>query len=214
MTFETSKTLGGIGAILIFVGVFPLINTYGIVEIIGAILVLYALHDFANIYRERGIFSNALYGIVVAIVGGVVTAVLAFAVVISNLKDLVTQIYPGWNGDWSTLQGMTPNSSNLDPSAIFPLIEGLIAVLVIVWIVAIIASFFVYRSLKQVSNKSNVGLFGTAGLLLLIGAIIPIFGLILMWISALLLTIAFFTLKSPEQPLATSAPSPPQPGAV
>jgi len=208
MTFETSKTLGGIGAILIFIGVFPLINTYGIVEIIGAILVLYALHDFANIYRESGIFSNALYGIVVAIVGGVVTAVLAFAVVISNLKDLVTQLYPGWNGDWSTLQGMTPNT-NIDPSAIFPLIGGLIAVLVVVWIVAIIASFFIYRSLKQVSNKSNVGLFGTAGLLLLIGAIIPFVGLFLMWISALLLTIAFFTLKAPEQPMAPPAPSPP-----
>ena len=97
---------------------------------------------------------------------------------------------------------MTPNTTNIDPSAIFPLIGGLLVVLVIVWVFAIIAAFFIWRSLKQVSNKSSVGLFGTAGLLLLIGAIIPVFGLILMWISALILAIAFFTLKIPEQPMA------------
>ena len=95
---------------------------------------------------------------------------------------------------------MTPNTTNFDVSNIFPLISGLLVVLVIVWVVTIIASFFIYRSLKQVSNKSNTGLFGTAGLILLIGAIIPIIGLILMWISALILAIAFFTLKPQNNP--------------
>ena len=213
MTFESSKTLGGIGAILLFIGVIPFVQYIWIIGLVGIILVLYALHDFANIYRERGIFSNAIYGVAIAVVGAVVTAILALAVVLSNLKDLLMQIYPGWNGDWSTLQGMTPNTTNIDTSAILPLIGGLIVVLVIVWVVAIIAAFFIYRSLKQVSNKSNMGLFGTAGLLLLIGAVIPVFGLILMWISALLLAIAFFTLKVPEQPMAP-APSPPQPTTV
>ena len=51
--------------------------------------------------------------------------------------------------------------------------------MVIAWVFSIIAAFFIWRSLKQVSNKSNTGLFGTAGLILLIGAIIPIIGLIL-----------------------------------
>jgi uncharacterized membrane protein len=213
MTLESSKTLGGIGAILMFIGIFPYINYFGIIEIIGAILILFALHDIANIYRERGIFSNAIYGIAVAVVGSVITGILALAVVLSNLKDLVTQIYPGWNGDWATLQGMTPSTTNIDPSAIFPLIGGLLVVLVIVWVVAIIAAFFIWRSLKQVSNKSNVGLFGTAGILLLVGAIIPLLGLILIWIAALLLAIAFFTLKTHEQPIATVT-SPPPPTTV
>ena len=39
MTLESSKTLGGIGAILMFVGVLPTINYIGIIEIIGLILV-------------------------------------------------------------------------------------------------------------------------------------------------------------------------------
>ena len=210
MTIETSKTLGGIGAILLFIGVIPFVQYVAIIGIVGVILILFALHDFANVYKESGIFSNALFGVGVAVIGGVITAILAFAVVLSNLKDLLMQIYPGWNGtDWSALQGMTPNS-NIDPSAIYPLIGGLLVVLVVVWVFAIIAAFLIWRSLKQVSNKSSMGLFGTAGLILFIGAIIPVFGLILMWISALILAIAFFTLKVPQQPMP-EAPYPQQP---
>ncbi len=212
MTLESSKTLGGIGAILLFIGVLPFVQYTWIIGIVGVILILVALRDFSNIYQERGIFSNALYGVAVTVVGAIIAGVLAFAVVLSNFKDLLMQIYPGWDGDLSTLQGMTPNT-NIDPSAILPLIGGLLVVLIIAWVFAIIASFFIWRSLKQVSNKTNVGLFGTAGLLLLIGAIIPLFGLILMWVAALLLAIAFFTLKTYEQPVAASA-SPPPPTAV
>src|SRR5665647_2341631 len=178
MNLESAKNLGGIGAILLFIGVIPLVQYIWVIGLVGVVLVLVALHGFANYYRERGIFRNAIYGVAVAVVGGIIAGILALAVVLSNLKDLVTQLYPGWNGDWSTLQGMTPNTTNIDPSAIFPLIGGLLVVLVIVWVFAIIAAFFIWRSLKQVSNKSSVGLFGTAGLLLLIGAIIPLLGLV------------------------------------
>jgi uncharacterized membrane protein len=208
MTLESSKTLGGIGAILMFVGIFPFISYYGIVELVGAVLILVGLHGLASYYRESGIFNQAIYGVLVGIVGGIIAGVAAVVSVLASFTNLLHQIYPGWNGDWATLQGMTPNTTNLDTSTIFPLVAGILAVLVIVWIVAIIAAFFIWRSLKQVSNKSNVGLFGTAGLILLIGAIIPIFGLILMWISALLLAIAFFTMKAHEQPMV-AAPAPP-----
>ncbi len=211
MNLDSSKMLGGIGAILMFVGVLPTINYLGIIEIVGLILVLFALRNLAISYREGGIFRHAIYGVAIAAVGAIVVGVLAVAVVLSNIQDLITQLYPDWNGDWSTLQGMTANTTNFDPTNIFPLIGGLLIVLVLAWVFAIIASFFIYRSLKQVSNKSNVSLFGTAGLILLIGAIIPIIGLILMWVSALILAIAFFTLKPQEQPIAavTSPPPPP-----
>jgi uncharacterized membrane protein len=208
MTLESSKTLGGIGAILMFVGIFPFISYYGIVELVGAVLILVGLHGLASYYRESSIFNHAIYGVLVGIVGGIIAGVAAVVSVLASFTNLLHQIYPGWNGDWATLQGMTPNTTNLDTSTIFPLVAGILAVLVIVWIFAIIGAFFIWRSLKQVSSKSNVGLFGTAGLILLIGAIIPIFGLILMWISALLLAIAFFTMKAHEQPMA-AAPAPP-----
>jgi uncharacterized membrane protein len=200
MTLETSKIVGGIGAILMFIGIIPFVSYFGILELIGLILVLVGLYGLGNYYRESGIFRNALYGVAAGIVGVVVTVVAVLAVVLSNITDFITQLYPGWNGDWASLQGMTPNTSNLDPAALFPFIAGILVVFVVLWVFAIIATFFMRRSLKQVSDKSTVGLFGTAGLLLLIGAFLAIvlIGFILMWVAALLIAIAFFQLKPGE----------------
>jgi uncharacterized membrane protein len=212
MILETSKTIGGIGAILMFVGIFPYISYLGIVELIGVILVLVALHGFGSNYTEEGIFSNALYGIVTGIVGVVLAVAVGIAVVLPNVTDFLMKIFPSWNGDWSTLSslsGMTPNTSNIEVGDVIPFIVAAILVLVILWVFAIIAAFFIRRSLKQLSAKSNVGLFGTAGILILVGAVIPIFGLLLIWISSLLLAIAFFSVRTtPTQattPTATQA---------
>jgi uncharacterized membrane protein len=193
-----------------FVGIIPYISYYGIVELVGLILVLVGLYGVGNYYREGGIFRNALYGVGAAIIGVVIAVVAVFAVVLANITDLITQIYPGWNGDWSSLQGMTPNTSNLDPTALLPFIAGVLVVFVILWVFAIIATFFMRRSFKQVSNKSTVGLFGTAGLLLLIGAFLTIvlIGFILMWIAALLVAIAFFQLKPGESIVSQQSPPP------
>jgi uncharacterized membrane protein len=63
------------------------------------------------------------------------------------------------------------------------------------------------RALGTLSTKSGVGLFSTAGLLLLIGAVLIVLfgiGLILIWISALLLAIAFFQLRAQQAPPPTS----------
>jgi uncharacterized membrane protein len=212
MTLESSRTLGGIGAILMFIGIIPYISYFGIIELIGLILVLVGLYGLGNYYHESGIFRNALYGVAAGIVGAVVAAVAVFAVVLSNITDLITQLYPGWTpGDWASIQGMTPNTSNLDPTALFPLIAGILVVFVVLWVFAIIATFFMRRSLKQVSNKSTVGLFGTAGLLLLIGAFLAIvfIGFILMWVAALLIAIAFFQLKPGESIVSQQTPPPP-----
>jgi len=218
MTLESSKTLGGIGAILLFIGVIPFIQYLWVLGLVGAVLILVALNDISNYYKARGIFRNALYGIIIGIAGiitAVVVAVASILVNLSNIKDFISNIYPGWNGDWSTLSGLTPNTSNLNPSDILPFVTGIflvfVAILVVIWIFAIISTLFVRRSLKEVADKSNVGSFGTAGLLLLIGAIIPLLGLILMWIATLILAVAFFSMKPQEQqnPTMTSSPPPP-----
>ena len=202
MTLESNKTLGGIGAILMFIGVHPYINYYSIVELIGAILVLVALHGFARIYKESGIFNNALYGILAGIVGVVLAAVIGIAVILPNIKDFLLKVFPSWNGNWQTLSslsGMTPNTSNISFGDIIPFIVAAILVIATLWVFAIISTFFVRRSLKQLSARTNVGLFSTAGLLLLIGAVLIFLfglGLLLMWIGVLLLAIAFFRIRS------------------
>ena len=206
MTLESSKTLGGIGALLMFIGIFPYISYFGIVEIIGAILVLAALYSFGNYYKDSGIFNNALYGVMAGIVGVVSAVAIGLAIVLPNIKDFLMTIFPSWNGDWSTissLSGMTPDTSNIGIGDVIPFISAAIVIFVVLWIFAIIATFFVRRSFVRLSAKTNVGLFSTAGLLLLIGAFLVIFvglGLILMWVAALILAIAFFTLKPTQQP--------------
>jgi uncharacterized membrane protein len=206
MNLETSRILGGIGALLMFIGVIPYISYFGIVELIGAILVLTALYSLGRYYQEGGIFNNALYGIVTGIVGVVIAVAVGISVVLVNIQDFLMKLFPSWNGDWSTipsLSGMTPNTSNIGIGDIIPFIVGAILIFVILWVFAIIATFLIRRSLTQLSVKSSVGLFGTAGILLLIGAFLVIvfgLGLILMWIAALILAIAFFSLKPTQQP--------------
>jgi len=204
MTLKSSKTLGGIGAILIVIGVLPYINYYSIIELTGGILVLVALHGFARIYKESGIFNNALYGIITGIVGVVLATVIGIAVILPNIKDFLLKVFPSWNGDWQTLSslsGMIPNTSNISFGDIIPFITAAILVIATLWVFAIIATFFVRRSLVQLSAKMNVGLFSTAGTLLLIGAVLVIvfgLGLLLMWIGVLILAIAFFKIRSQE----------------
>lgn len=213
LNLETSKNLGGIGAILMFIGIIPYINYFGIIELVGVILVLVALYNLAGYYSERGIFNNALYGLIAGIVGGVISVAVVIYTVLTSLTDFLYQLYPAWNGDWSTLSGLTPDVSNINPSDILPFLAGIFAFFVILWISSIIAAFFVRRSLISLSAKSSVGLFSTAGLLILIGAVLIIafgIGLILIWISALILAIAFFTIKPKETQSATAAAAPSQ----
>jgi uncharacterized membrane protein len=212
MTFESSKTLGGIGAILLFIGVIPFGQPYlGVIALVGLILVLVAFHGLANYYKENGIFNNALYGFIAAIVGVVAAAAAAVYVVFytSILTDFLHKIYPGWNGSWSSLVGLTPTTSNITINDITPVLTAVFEVLAILWVFLMISAYFNRRSLKMLSTKANVGVFSTAGLLLIIGAILAIvfIGLIVMWIAILLMAIAFFQLQpQPEQPMAPAAP--------
>ena len=199
MAMETSKTLGGVGAILMFIGIIPVLNTYFVIELVGLILVMVALYNMASYYTERGIFNNALYGLIAGIVGGVVAVGTIFMSVLTSLTDFLYAIYPDWNGDWASISGLTPDPTNLSLEAIVPFLTGLFAALLILWVFAIIATFFVRRSLISLSAKSGVGLFSTAGLLMLIGSVLIIalgIGLLLIWISTLILAIAFFTMKT------------------
>jgi len=214
MILDSSKNLGGIGAILIIIGalaffVQPLF-TLGFC-FLGAILMLFALRGLADYYKEKGIFNNGLYGFIALIGGSIVTYAGFFYLVFytSDVTNLVSKLYPGFNGDWSTLPNLTANT-NLNPAEIVPFISPILAVLVVAWIFIIITTFFTWRSIKNLSSKSQVGLFSTAGLLLLVGAIIPLLGLVLMWIALLLAAIAFFQIKpQPEQSAATISFPPP-----
>jgi len=211
MSIENNRILGGVGALLMFIGILPYINYFGVIELVGLVLVMVALYNLASHYKEGGIFNNALYGLIIGIVGGVISIAVVAIVVLSSLTDFLHTIFPDWNGDWTALSGLTPNMSNLTLDSIMPFLTGIIAMIVILWVFSIIAAFFIKRSLGTLAAKSGVGLFSTTGLLLLIGAVLIILfgiGLILIWISALLLAIAFFKIKPQQTQPATSATTP------
>ncbi len=230
MTLESNKILGGVGAILLLIGFLPVLgtSTFGVIGFVGLILVLIALHGLANFYKEKRIFSNAIYGVLAGVVGAVVTGIVAVIAILSSLtalENFLVQIFPNWTrGDWASLSSMTPttpsNISSLDFSPLASFIAAVLVIFVVFIVFAIVATFFFRRSLKQLSVKSGVGLFSSAGLILFIGAFLLILfilpGLIIMWVGVLILAIAFFTMKThePQQPSMVTASPPPTPTPV
>lgn len=215
MTIESNKTLGGIGAILLvifpFVG-WPAGGFAGLLGLAGVILVLISLNGLANEYRERGIFNNSLYGMLLAIVGAIVSFAIFVAAAFGVLAVIGLQVSnwmdPGaiqsafQNFDWA-------NVAVPDINALLPYIGAVLGALLILFLCFVLGAFLVRRSLNELAEKSGTHLFATAGLLMLIGAVLTIIaiGLILMWVSLILLAVAFFQMRT-TQPSQTTPPPP------
>jgi uncharacterized membrane protein len=201
--------LGGVGAILMVLTVVPYVSMYGIIPLVGAILVLIAMKGFADYYREAGIFNNALYGILSLIVGAVATFAVAFFAVADFFRTLGYQLNLTSTAD---LQNFITsiNWQSIEMNTLFRMLGYIFLAIVVLFIFAIVAAVFMRKSLGLLRNKSNVGLFGTTGTVLLVGAVLTIigFGVILIWISGILLTIAFFSMR--EQPQQPAPPPMPQ----
>ncbi|MDR1992977.1 MAG: DUF996 domain-containing protein [Nitrososphaerota archaeon] len=222
MDFKTSKNLGCIGALLMFIGVIASVSfrvlltgmvAFVIAEIVGFIFVLISLNGFASFYKEKGIFNNALFGGVAAITGGIIVIVVTVVAVFASLTVVLYQIFPDWNGDFSSLQNLAPSIANMDFSMLKPFVIGVALVLVALYIFVIIAAILMSLSLNKLSKRSGTSLFATASMIMLVGAVIPIIGLLFIWISLLILTIAFFTMKEPKPipPTYTTTTTPPPP---
>lgn len=101
MTLETSKNLGGIGAILIVIaglGTFGTIYV-GLLGLVGIILVLIAVKGLTDNYSEGGIFNNALYAIITGIIG-----IIAFVgIVVYAVMTQIFSILGLSKGDWTGL---------------------------------------------------------------------------------------------------------------
>ena len=207
MNIETSKNLGGIGAILLVIGFLGFIGTgySGILSLVGLVLVLIAMKGLSDYYKEAGIFNNTLYGFITSII-----AVVAFvAVIVVTLLETIADL---GITDWTnTAEWTTAFQSNLsDMSTLFTFIGGIIVAFVVLFILLVITAIFYRKSLNMLSSKSGVGMFSTAGLLLLIGAVLTIIviGVIIIWIAIILLAVAFFSIK-PVTTQATPSTSPP-----
>jgi uncharacterized membrane protein len=215
VNFETSKYLGGIGAILMFIGIIPFISVYGIMELVGAILVVIAMKGFADYYREAGIFNNTLYAIVMAIVGAAAFIGIAFVALVDFFTSLGITLNAGTASDWAS-QFSGIDWTNIGFNSVAKFAGFIFLDLVVLFVFMLITAILLRKALKLLSAKTGVGLFGSTGTVLLVGAVLVIvfgLGLLLIWISVLLLAIAFFQIK-PPQPQAAAPPqyaAPPAP---
>ena len=203
MELEASKNLGGVGALLVFVGPLlsyvPRVGIFtSILSLIGAILILVALKGFADYYNEARIFNNALYAIIAAIIGGIAFVAMLFIAAADFFSALGLNLSS--IQDWTSLSSINFQALNLDMLLRFVGIILLGAVILFVFLV--ITTVLLRRSLGLMATKTGVGLFGTTGLLLLIGAVLTIIvlGIFIVWIAFLILAIAFFAIRAQSMP--------------
>jgi uncharacterized membrane protein len=208
LDIQTSKTLGGVGALLLVISPLTFVAGAfgGLLGLVGLILVLIAMKGLSDHYMEAGIFNNSLYGVIISIIGVVVFLAALFVTAISFFSDYL-------GVDLSTAFSDPTAFSSIDWvniltfSDVMDFVTGIIISVVVLFIFAIIAAIFYRKSLTSLAERSGVGLFGTAGLLLLIGAVLTIIaiGFIIIWIALILLLVAFFQIKiEPAQPMKPS----------
>ena len=202
MSFDSSKNLSAIGSLLMVIGFLGSVVPYGgILSIVGLILLLVGLKGLSSYYQENDIFNNTLYAIIIAIVGAVVavatlivTAVSAFATIgidINNVND--------WTNFGTEIGTYFSDFANF--SELWTLIGAVVLAMLVIFVSMIISMYFFRKTMTQLSTKSGIGLFGTAGLLMLIGAVLTIIavGLLIIWIGLILATVAFFQMKEPQK---------------
>jgi len=204
MTLESSKTLGGIGALLMVIG--PFIGAYsGVLGLIGLILVLIALKGLSDHYNEAGIFNNALYGVIMAIIGGAIGVTVIVVAAVDFLTAVGLDISAAWSDPavWSSINWEQAVTWDI----LWPHIAAIIGGLVVLFVFVVVAAVFLRRSFTSLSAKTGVNRFSTVGLLTLIGAVLTIIvvGFILLWVAQILLVVAFFSIKTQSaQPPATT----------
>jgi uncharacterized membrane protein len=163
-------------------GVGAILLAIPFLNLVGIILVLIALKAMSEHYNDEDIFKNALYGFIFGIIG-----VVAFIAVILMF----------FIGSFA----IAPATTALSGFGIF------IAVFVVQYIFSLIAAFFYKKSLDKLAKKSNESMFSTAGLILLIGAFIPLVGEILRLIAWILAAVGFFNIEEEKQEITKNTNS-------
>jgi uncharacterized membrane protein len=171
---------------------------------VGAVLMLSGLYGLSSYYHEPVIFKKALTGTVVIIIGVAIAIILTYILIMPNFVTMLHQMYPGWDGNLNSQPNMPPNVNAIDPSQFFKvsyaIITNITILFVILFVFVIIATVFIRQALIQLREKSNIGMFETAGTLMLVGGglTIILIGYAIIWVAILLLTIAFFQIKNQE----------------
>jgi len=194
VTLESNRMLGGVGALLIVVGavfslfslaayVFPPVSVVfagvavvlGVLSFVGFIMFMIALNGLASYYGDRGIFDNALYGVLVVIVGCVVAAMVAVAIV------AFSAIGSGWR------IMAAPSLAELAPFMFGPVV----GVYVVTGVFGFVYAWFFRRAFNRLAAKSQVDLFRTGGLLFMVGVLVSLAVMIICALLVYAMVISF-----------------------
>jgi uncharacterized membrane protein len=207
-SLSQAKTLGGVGSILALLAIIPSVGW--IIAIVGLVLVVVAVKYISDVVQDAPIFRNMVIGIGIAIVGAIVGGLIVLGGIFRFLGSLA--------GLTSLTSLTTATSTAAIPSGVFGLLAAVLIGAAVLWIVLIVSAIFVRMSYNEISKRLNVGMFRTAALLYLIGAILTVIlvGLIIVFVAEILLVVAFFsipeTLPGVSQTMPPPPPSPMQTG--
>ena len=145
------------------------------VAIAGFVLFMVAMNNLSNYYHDPAIFKNVLYAFILSLVSTGVILALEFTLILSTIL--------------STIAGIT---QTLSPSNSVPFILSYVVVIVVALAFGIVNGLLYMRAFNKLKEKSGVDIFGTAGLLYLIGIIVPLIA----WIAWIFAAMGFNKLKA------------------
>ena len=207
-SFEHSKTLAGVGAILLLFGLVPYAGW--VLAIIGVVLLVIGVKELSSYYQDERVYQNTLAGVKFYVVAVVAAAAAIVAIMIGIASAT----------DWK----FTNFPTSFVPTVGFGIgVAALLAGLVIGFVFYILAASHLKRVFDSLAQKSGEASFATAGTLLWLGAILTIVlvGLVLIFVAWIFATVGFFSMKSrqyqqfmqqqTDHGYTPSSPSSPQP---
>jgi uncharacterized membrane protein len=187
-SFQYSKNLAMEGAILLTLGVIPYVGWA--LGIIGIILLLRAMKEFANYYQDNALYQNSLTGVKYYIVALIALTVAAAGLVVGLVVIGVSSVSVG-------------NVLAVSIGAAF---------LVIAVVFFIVANLHLRKALDALAQKTGEHSFATAAMLLWVGALLSIIviGFLLILLAWIFAVVGFFSIRSPQQQTQYTYPPPPQ----
>ncbi len=201
--FQYSKTLAIEGSVLTILGGIPYIGW--VLGIIGVILLLRALKEFANYYQDNGIYQNSLTGVKYYIVALIALAIAGAGFAVGLV-----------NRDFSSFSNFV---KSIGVGNAIGIAVG-VAFLIVAFVFYVLAALHLRKTFNTLAQKSGEHSFETAASLLWVGAILTIIGIgvLLIFIAWIFAVIGFFTMRAPQQQQYSSqsygtTPPPTQPSS-
>jgi uncharacterized membrane protein len=168
------------GSILILLGLVPYVGW--VLGIIGVVLLLRGMKEFANYYQDSGIYQNSLAGVKYYIV-----ALIALAV--SGAGFIVGFVFSNF------ADPLILSTGNLIGLAVG------ITFLVVAFVFYVLAAVRLRKTFDTLAVKTGEHSFATAGTLLWVGSLLTILivGLLLIFIAWIIPVVGFFAMKPPQQ---------------